>query len=113
MDLYKISYPSTKEHYLKEIISKKEVDAKATAGTVFLKKGKILPMKTLPDHEISILVSGKLKVYNAGGKEHYMHSGDFIYISKDELRETEVLEDSQLIYFLYRGIVTDECKTEL
>lgn len=103
MDLYKISYPSTKEYYLKEIISKKEVDAKATAGTVFLKKGVILPMKTLPDHEISILVSGELKVHSDDGIAHYMHPGDFVYISKTEQRETEVLEDSQLIYFLYRG----------
>lgn len=108
MDVYKISYPSPKEHYLKEIISKNEVDAQATAGAVFLKKGEILPMKTMLDHEISILISGKLKVYGDARKAHYMQPGDFIYISKSEQRETEVLEDSQLIYVLYRGINDSE-----
>lgn len=108
MDVCKISYPSPKESYLKEIISKTEVDAQATAGTVFLKKGEILPMKTMSDHEISILISGKLKVYSDDSIAHYMQPGDFIYISKSEQRETEVLEDSQLIYVLYRGASSSE-----
>ena len=103
METFKLIYPADEDHYLKEIISCTEKDSQVSIGSALLKKGQLLPMKTLPNHEVSLLVSGQLKVYNNEGEVMIMNAGDFIYISGDEQRETEVLEESKLIYFLFQG----------
>jgi len=103
MEIFKLNFPSHNDHYLKEIISKSEPDSSVSAGTVFLKKGSELPFKTLPDHEISLLISGELIVYDGDNNILRMEAGDFIYIANYELRKTEVVQDSKLIYFLFHG----------
>lgn len=104
METFKLSYPAPPDHYLKEIISKNERDSRVSAGTVFLERGHELPFKSLPDHEVSLLVSGELIVYDGDGHALKMESGDFIYIADYELRKTEVVQDSQLVYFLFHGV---------
>lgn len=101
MELKKLTFPKAGEHYLKYIFEKNENNARISCGSVFLKKGEILPFKTLDSHEISLLISGKLLVYTKDNQKTEMNSGDLIYINKDEIRETEVLDDSEILFFLY------------
>ena len=101
MDVIKFSYPEN-EQYLKYIIQKQEEGVAVDCGSVLLKKGQLLPFKTLESHEISFLISGKLKVLTKDGNEKIMNEGDLIYLNKDEIRETETLEDSKIIFFLFK-----------
>lgn len=101
MEVIKLSYPENGE-YLKYIIQKKEKGIAVDCGSVVLKKGQILPFKTLDAHEITYLVSGKLKVFTKDGNEKVMSQGDLIYLNKVEIRKTETLEDSKILFFLFR-----------
>ena len=101
MEVIKLSYPEN-GGYIKYIIQKKEKGVAVDCGTVVLKKGQLLPFKTLEAHEISFLISGKLKVLTKDGDEKIMNAGDLIYLNKDEIRETETLEDSEILFFLFK-----------
>jgi quercetin dioxygenase-like cupin family protein len=103
MEVIKLSYP---EHgdYLKYIIQKQEEGVALDCGTVVLKKGRVLPFKALDAHEISYLISGKLKVLTKAGDVQIMQAGDLIYLNKDEIRETETLEESKILFFLCKNV---------
>ncbi|WP_264532325.1 cupin domain-containing protein [Flavobacterium sp. N502540] len=101
MEVKKLTFPKTGEYYLKYIFEKSENNVQASCGSVFLKKGEILPFKTLDSHEFALLLSGKLLVYTQNGAKVEMNAGDLIYIHKEEVRETETLEDSQVLFFLF------------
>lgn len=103
MEVIKLSYPENEE-YLKYIIQKQEEGVAVDCGSVVLKKGQLLPFKTLEAHEISFLISGKLKVLTKDGNEKIMNQGDLIYLNKDEIRETKTLEDSKILFFLFKEI---------
>lgn len=101
MELKKLEFPS--EVYLKDLIEKKQDGIAVRCGTVILKKGEKLPYKTLDYDEIAYLFSGKLLVYTKAGLKTEMNPGDLIYLHKDEIRETVTLEDSKLLFFLYKA----------
>ena len=101
MEVIKFSYPENEE-YLKYILQKQEKGVVVDCGSVVLKKGQLLPFKTLEAHEISFLISGKLKVLTKDGNEKIMNAGDLIYLNKDEIRATETLEDSKILFFLFK-----------
>lgn len=101
MEITKLSFP---EHeYLKEIIQKEEEGVEVKCGSVVLKKGQELPYKTLDFNEIAYLISGKLKVSVKTGSEGIMNPGDLIYLNKLEIRKTETLEDSKILFFLFKA----------
>ena len=102
MEIKNLSFP--KNDYLQRIIEKQENGVMAECGSVILKKGKTLPYKTLAFHEISYLISGKLKVFTKAGDEGIMNAGDLIYLNKDEVRKTETLEDSKILFFLFKEV---------
>jgi quercetin dioxygenase-like cupin family protein len=102
MEKFKLVYPNKKEGYLKELFSKKEEGVAISVGSVILKNGEYLQPKTLDKHEVSLLLSGRLEVTQMNGSIIEMQSGDFIFINKDEIRSTRCLEDSQIIYFLFK-----------
>jgi quercetin dioxygenase-like cupin family protein len=101
MEVIKLSYPENDE-YLKYIIQKQENGIAVDCGSVVLKKGQTLPFKTLDSHEISYLISGKLKVVTKDGNEKIMNAGDLIYLNKEEIRKTETLERSKILFFLFK-----------
>jgi len=101
MECKKLIFPTEGEHYLKYIFEKNETNTQVKCGSVFLKKGEILPFKVLDFDEISFLVSGKLMVCTKDDQKIEMNSGDLIYIHKSEIRETQVMEDSHILFFLY------------
>lgn len=103
MEVLKLSYPE-KNDYLKYILQKQEQGVEMDCGTVILKKGQVLPFKTLDAHEVSYLISGKLKVFTQDGNEKLMNAGDLIYLNKEEIRKTETLEDSKILFFLFKTI---------
>jgi len=103
MEVIKLSYPKN-DDYLKYIIQKQEQGVSIDCGSVVLKQGQALPFKTLDAHEISFLISGKLKVLTKDGNEKIMKQGDLIYLNKDEIRKTETLEDSKILFFLFKNI---------
>lgn len=98
MEVTPLVYPE--KEYLRYIFQKQEEDLVINCGSVVLKKGQVLPFKTLDAHEITYLVSGKLKVFTKDGNEKIMTQGDLIYLNKDEIRKTETLEDSKILFFL-------------
>ena len=102
MECKKLTFPTESEYYLKYIFEKNDTNTQAKCGSVFLKKGDILPFKVLGFDEISFLLSGKLIVCTKGNQKIEMNNGDLIYIHKNEIRETQVLEDSQILFFLYQ-----------
>jgi len=104
MEIKKIDFPKSNGHYLKTFFSKEEKGCLMECGTVFLKKGQVLPFKTLDFHEVSFLISGKLKVTVKNGDEKLMEAGDLIYLNKTEIRKTETLKDSKILFFLYNDI---------
>ncbi|TXD51398.1 MULTISPECIES: cupin domain-containing protein [unclassified Polaribacter] len=101
MEVIKLSYPE-EDAYLKYIIQKQEKGMAIDCGSVVLQKGQILPFKALDSHEISYLISGKLKVFTKDGNEKVMNAGDLIYLNKDEIRKTETLEMSKILFFLFK-----------
>lgn len=102
MEVKKLVFPQ-KDDYLLYIIQKQEEGVAVDCGSVVLKKGQILPFKTLDAHEISYLISGKLKVLTKDGNEKIMNQGDLIYLNKEEIRKTETLEDSKILFFLFKN----------
>ena len=46
MELKKLTFPKKGEHYLKYIFKKKEEGVTVECGSVFLKKGEILPCRS-------------------------------------------------------------------
>tara|TARA_R100001369_G_C3271527_1_gene160137 strand:- start:329 stop:640 length:312 start_codon:yes stop_codon:yes gene_type:complete len=103
MEVIELTYPEN-DDYIKYIIQKQEKGLSLDCGTVVLKKGRILPFKTLNAHEVTYLISGKLKVLTKDGDEKIMSQGDLIYLNKDEIRETQTLEDSKLLFFLSKHV---------
>ena len=103
MDVVKLTYPENND-YLKYLIQKEEAGVAVDCGSVVLKKGHKLPFKTLDSHEISYLITGKLKVSTKDGNEKIMTQGDLIYLNKNEIRKTETLEDSKIIFFLFKKV---------
>lgn len=101
MEVIKLTYPEN-DDYLKYIIQKHEEGVAIDCGSVVLKKGQKLPFKTLDAHEITYLISGKLRVITKDDKEKIMHQGDLIYLNKDEIRKTETLENSKILFFLFK-----------
>ncbi|HAT79960.1 MAG TPA: hypothetical protein DCS17_00625 [Flavobacterium sp.] len=102
MELKKLTFPKKGEHYLSYIFQKKKDGISVDCGSVFLKKGEILPYKTLDSNEISLLISGKIWVYTKDNQKFEMNPGDLIYIDKEEIRETETIEDSEVLFFLFK-----------
>lgn len=101
MEVLKLSYPEN-DDYLKYIIQKQEKGVAVDCGSVVLKKGQILPFKTLEAHEITYLISGKLRVFTKDGNEKVMNPGDLIHLNKNEIRKTETLENSKILFFLFK-----------
>ncbi len=104
MEVKKLTFPEVEEYYLKNMFQKNEKGVSVQCGSVLLSKGEVLPFKTLNAHEISYLVSGKLKVSTKDGVEKVMNAGDLIYLNKDEIRETETIEDSKILFFLFSEV---------
>lgn len=102
MKVIALTYPE--KDYLKYIIQKQEEGIAVDCGSVVLKKGQVLPFKTLDAHEITYLVSGKLKVFTNDGNEKIMNQGDLIYLDKDEIRKTETLQNSKILFFLFKKV---------
>lgn len=100
MEIKTLSFPE--EDYLKTIFQKQEDGITVQCGSVVLTKGQVLPFKTLDLHEIAYLISGKLKVSTQGEDEGIMNPGDLIYLNKKEIRKTETLEDSKILFFLFK-----------
>lgn len=101
MEVIKLTYPEN-DDYLKYIIQKQEKGVAVDCGSVILRKGQILSFKTLESHEITYLISGKLKVLTKDGDAKIVNQGDLIYLNKDEIRQTETLEDSKILFFLFK-----------
>lgn len=101
MKVEKLVFPEN-DDYLKYIIQKQEKGVAVDCGSVVLKKGQTLPFKTLSAHEITYLISGKLKILTKDGNEKIMNQGDLIYLNKDEIRKTETLENSKILFFLFK-----------
>lgn len=104
MEVKELTFPGVEESYLKNIIHKQEKGVVVQCGSVVLAKGQLLPFKTLDSHEISYLISGKLKVSTKDGNEKVMNEGNLIYLNKEEIRETETLEDSKILFFLFNAV---------
>lgn len=104
MEIKKLVYPQEGDDYLKNIIQKREESVAIQCGSVTLTKGQLLPFKTLDFHEISYLISGKLKVSTKDGNEKVMNEGDLIYLNKEEIRKTETLENSKILFFLFNDL---------
>lgn len=101
MELKKLEFPS--EGYLRDLIEKTQDGIAMRCGTVILKKGEKLPYKTMDSDEVSYLFSGRLLVYTKAGLKVEMKPGDLIYLHKDEIRETVILEDSKILFFLFKA----------
>jgi quercetin dioxygenase-like cupin family protein len=101
MEIKKLIFPGPDDYYLKNIIQKNEKGLAMQCGSVALKKGQILDFKSLDYHEVSYLVSGKLLVTTKVGDEGIMKPGDLIYLKNEEIRKTETLEDSKILFFLF------------
>ena len=101
MEVKKLEFPQDGDHYLKNILEKNEKGINIRCGSVRLTKGEVLPFKTLDVHEVSYLISGKLEVSTEDGQKSIMNEGDLIYLNKDEVRRTETLENSLVLFFLF------------
>ncbi|WP_372974494.1 cupin domain-containing protein [Muriicola sp.] len=108
MELIPVIFPTEKEGYLKDLVYKTKDQVGVRCGTVVLKKGDRLPFKTLDYNEIAYLLSGKLSVYTKDGQKAEMNAGDMIYLDKEEIRETDTLEDSRILFFLFKQGNTKE-----
>lgn len=108
MEVEKLIFPKKGDYYLKNIIEKKIENIELQCGTVILSKGQILPFKTLDLHEVAYLISGKLKVSTKKGDEKIMNRSDLIFLNKDEVRKTETIEESKILFFLVKK-KTDKC----
>ncbi len=104
MEVKKLVFPGAEDYYLKNIIQRRENGVAIQCGSVTLSKGQLLPFKTLDFHEIAYLIEGKLKVSTKEGNEEIMKQGDLIYLNKEEIRETESLENSKILFFLFCGV---------
>lgn len=101
MEVKKLIFPGAEDYYLKNIIQRRENGVAIQCGSVTLTKGQLLPFKTMDFHEIAYLIEGKLEVSTKDGNEEIMNQGDLIYLNKDEIRKTETLEDSKILFFLF------------
>lgn len=101
MEVKKLIFPGKEDYYLKNIIRRRENGVAMQCGSVTLTKGQLLPFKTMDFHEIAYLIEGKLKVSTKDGNEEIMNQGDLIYLNKEEIRKTETLEDSKILFFLF------------
>lgn len=105
MEIFKLRYPQNNDGYLIDLLQKKLDDnTEFRVGTVSLKKGEILAKKTFPWQEVSLIISGKCRVTDTQDKEYIMNANEFIFIEKKEIRMTECLEETKIIFFLYRKI---------
>ena len=104
MEIKKLVFPKGNEGHLKNLIQKREKGVAIQCGSVVLSKGRSLPFKTLDFHEISYLISGKLRVSTKDGSEMVMNAGDLIYLNQQEIRKTESLEDSRILFFLFNMV---------
>lgn len=102
MEIKKIIFPGKDDYYLKNVIEKKVDGVALQCGSVTLSKGQVLDFKTLDFNEIAYLVRGKLKVFTKDGDVQIMKVGDVIYLHKDEVRKTETIENSNLLFFLFK-----------
>jgi ethanolamine utilization protein EutQ (cupin superfamily) len=100
MEIKKLSFPE--EEYLKKVFEKQEQGVSIECGSVVLSKGQVLSFKALDFHEIAYLISGKLKVSTQAGDQVIMNSGDLIYLGKEEIRKTETLVNSKILFFLFK-----------
>ncbi|MDE0471082.1 MAG: cupin domain-containing protein [Ekhidna sp.] len=101
MEVKKLEFPQEGDYYLKNILEKREKGVNVQCGSVRLTKGEVLPFKTLDLHEVAYLISGKLEVSTEDGQKSIMNEGDLIYLNKDEVRRTETLENSLILFFLF------------
>lgn len=106
MEIKKITYPTSKEHYNKSLFHVKTEHVDIQFGTVFLKKGTRIPEKGFTKHEcheISIIQKGKIAMLNEdGSSKEYLKEGDVVYIKAFEAQAGNVLEDTFLIYTLIK-----------
>lgn len=100
MEIKKLSFPE--EEYLKKVFEKQEQGVSIECGSVVLSKGQVLSFKALDFHEIAYLISGKLKVSTQAGDQGIMNPGDLIYLNKEEIRKTETLVNSKILFFLFK-----------
>lgn len=103
MEIFKLTYPGEDEGYLKALFTKTiNDDIEVQTGSVILKKGDVLPAKTYPWHMIAYIIKGKYICTDTEGKEYIVQGGDFIFIEDKEIRKSECLEETHLIFFLSR-----------
>lgn len=106
MEIKKIKYPSSTEHYNTSLFHIKNEQVDVQFGTVFLKKGTRIPEKGFTKHaclEISIIQKGKIEMLNEdGSSKAYLKEGDVVYIKAFEAQAGNVLEDTSLIYTLIK-----------
>ncbi len=104
MEIKKITYPTSKEHYSKELLSEVNEGIKTTLGTVFLRKGTRIPSEGFSKHpfnEISIITKGCIEMLNENESvKGYLRTGSAVYINALEAQAGNVLEDTTLIYVL-------------
>jgi len=107
MKIKKITYPRENEYYNKSLFQVKNQAIDFQFGTVFLKKGTRIPEKGFakhPQHEISIIQEGKIKMLNENEKvKSFLSAGDVVYIKAFEAQAGIVLEDTKIIYVLIKG----------
>lgn len=99
MELKKLEFPS--EAYLKDLIEKQ--DGIAVRWYSNPEKEKSCLIKTLDYDEIALPVFRKASGVYKGWIKTEMNPRDLIYLHKDEIRETVTLEDSKLLFFLYKA----------
>jgi hypothetical protein len=106
MEIKKIIYPSSKEHYNMPLFNIKNGQVDVQFGTVFLNKGTRIPEKGFTKHdchEISVIQRGKIEMLNEDGSiKEYLNEGDVVYIKAFEAQAGNVLEDTSLIYTLIK-----------
>lgn len=104
MKIHHLTYPLPSEFYIKEVVHFKEGSLAIKFGTVFLKKGARIPNEGFsrhPEHEISIITKGKIEMLNEDETVlGYLNAGDAVHINAFEPQAGNVLEDTEIIYFL-------------
>lgn len=115
MELSRLSYPSgTKEDYLMELLKHYEGDWKLQFGTAFLKKNARTPFDSdYTRHEevkIVCILEGKvqLELEDKQKEKIVLKSGDVFKVAKREGHAGYILEDTKLIYIMFKKEVFPE-----
>jgi len=106
MKIKKITYPLPTDDYNKTLVHIQDNGLEILFGTVFLRKGRRIPLAGFskhPQHELSIIESGSVEMLGEDNSVvGCLKRGDVVYIPAFEAQAGHVLEDTKIIYFLSR-----------